>query len=40
MRWVMFNIVETFKDEDALNLIELINEYIKSVLIKKSHICK
>jgi len=34
----MFNIIETFKDEDALDLIELINEYITSVLVKKSHI--
>ena len=34
----MFNINETFKDEDALDLIELINEYITSVLVKKSHI--
>jgi len=30
----MFNIKETFKDENALNLVELINEYVKSVLIK------
>ena len=29
----MFNIIETFKDEDALDLIELINEYITSVLV-------
>jgi len=30
----MFNIIETFKDDDALNLVELINEYVKSVLIE------
>jgi len=30
----MFNIIETFKEDDALNLVELINEYVKSVLIE------
>ena len=30
----MFNIIETFKGDDALNLVELINEYVKSVLIE------
>lgn len=30
----MFNIIETFKDDDALNLVELVNEYVKSVLIE------
>ena len=30
----MFNIIESFKDDDALNLVELINEYVKSVLIE------
>lgn len=30
----MFNIIETFKEDDALNLVELINEYVKSELIE------
>lgn len=31
----MFKITETFKkDDNALNLVDLLNEYIKSVLIK------
>lgn len=35
MRWLMFKITETFKkDYNALNLVDLLNKYIKSVLIK------
>ena len=31
----MFKITETFnKDDNALNLVDLLNKYIKSVLIK------
>ena len=31
----MFKITETFrKDDNALNLVDLLNEYIKSVVIK------
>lgn len=31
----MFKITETFrKDNNALNLVDLLNEYVKSVLIK------
>lgn len=34
----MFNITETFKkDDNALNLVDLLNKYIKSVLIKNWH---
>ena len=36
MRWLMFNIKETFKDENTFNLVELINEYVKSVLLNNS----
>ena len=33
----MFKITETFKkDDNALNLVDLLNKYIKSVLIKNS----
>lgn len=32
----MFNIKETFKDENTFNLVELINEYVKSVLLNNS----
>ena len=35
----MFKITETFKkDDNALNLVDLLNKYIKSVLIKNQHI--
>ena len=35
MRWLMFKITESFKkDDNALNLVDLLNKYIKSVLIK------
>ena len=36
----MFKITETFKKDNALNLVDLLNEYIKSVLIKNQHIRK
>ena len=37
----MFKITETFrKDDNALNLVDLLNKYIKSVLIKNQHIRK
>lgn len=30
MRWLMFKIKETFnKDDNALNLVDLLNKYIK-----------
>ena len=35
----MFKITETFKkDDNALNLVDLLNKYIKSVLIQNQHI--
>lgn len=30
----MFKITETFKKDDSLNLIDLLNEYVKSVLLQ------